>query len=1005
MPPKKKSNSKGSLKSTSSQQRTLFDHFQKKGRPDADAPTTPNEGQESRADTLPSSPSQGLDSEPAEAPVEAATASSPPASSPWTNPPPSSGPPSSPPPIEVETDDEKAAPAALAPPVTPKKVLKPNKPSTPLIGTSRDAPIVIASSPGTSRPAHPFFAPRIAPRSPSKVPQIALEEAPPAFPDRDSQHIRGPQALYATASGRIYPPRQSAPRDVDDEHTNMAFLKIRLDVDVIALNVANVSDPDIDLTERQTYLSTIPDYHRAHPAISRALQDNANEDDKAQSAWSQQSLPKTAQEVLGNERNAMLLRDWLRTLQLDVSSATNQTDLAQNAAQQKAKPKAPKRTLPPPKRRGRKRVRIDSDDDNFSVSTPADYEGEDEEEEEEWDPIGGDDDDFVPSRLHRKGEDTPISAPATPALPASASAPVAPPAYAPTNGATGNPYAYMMQPSSYTVAQPGTYYNTWASFTSLHSQHVPYAPYSGYAPPMQPAYAQPAPSLPYTPYGWPVQASTSVTAPPPTIANYAPLVPTPTRTHARSAPPVLNAILLAGPPGSGKTAAVYACAAELGFEIFEVYPGIGRRNGVSVDHLVGNVGRNHLVRQAASETKTGTKSKNAFAALMKSKIPEEDVPEDTDSSPQTPKENSATFRQSLILLEEVDILFKEDTNFWPSLVTFIKSSRRPVVLTCNDLSIVPLGDYDIPLQQVLHFSRCPAPLATSLLQSLCYQHAQLVPREDVARFCDICYDAEDTRAASGCDLRHAINALQLHCTTRRHHAEEEDEVDVIDWDDSIEAGGGDPVIAAAARSMHRRRQAVHSEILSFMDAHACMRDLGKMDPWARSAPAEDDELGHQVLFDLPAHPDVGAAFRGRVDELATTAARLSARAARETGVAGAAYLPPSPPPRSPACYGARALFRARVGVAEHVPRLRGMRALARAGGGEALYLDYLPYVRQMAAMDDVHEWNAINGGMAQEGAGARVGRTTRNSAKAAYVRTVFLTQEERAALAATALVE
>lgn len=40
-------------------------------------------------------------------------------------------------------------------------------------------------------------------------------------------------------------------------------------------------------------------------------------------------------------------------------------------------------------------------------------------------------------------------------------------------------------------------------------------------------------------------------------------------------------------------------------------------------------------------------------------------------------------QQSLILFEEVDILFKDDVNFWPTVIDFVANSRRPVILTCN----------------------------------------------------------------------------------------------------------------------------------------------------------------------------------------------------------------------------------------------------------------------------------------------------------------------------------
>ncbi|XP_041960615.1 ATPase family AAA domain-containing protein 5b isoform X2 [Alosa sapidissima] len=251
-----------------------------------------------------------------------------------------------------------------------------------------------------------------------------------------------------------------------------------------------------------------------------------------------------------------------------------------------------------------------------------------------------------------------------------------------------------------------------------------------------------------------------------------------------------SALIISGPHGIGKTAAVYACAQELGFKVFEVNAS-SQRSGrlllaqlkeATQSHQVGTPTASTLrptyfssrgtaacstkpatsPRKTNSSRKVMTSTRRLPSTLRKSSLkrgPSTSVnlthffhkrnkPENTihrcpkhiqhgdyTLEPDNEKReeeglptiiidqehNHSITRtgksalMSLILFEEVDVIFSDDVGFLSAIKTFMSTTKRPVVLTTTD----PLfgGTFDCCLEE-LHFRKPPVVLC-SYLQLVC----------------------------------------------------------------------------------------------------------------------------------------------------------------------------------------------------------------------------------------------------------------------------------------------
>lgn len=240
-------------------------------------------------------------------------------------------------------------------------------------------------------------------------------------------------------------------------------------------------------------------------------------------------------------------------------------------------------------------------------------------------------------------------------------------------------------------------------------------------------------------------------------------------SNAAGAGRLQNVVLLSGPHGCGKTAAVYAVAKELDFEIFEINAS-ARRSGKDIMEKVGDMTRNHLVQQHRAEKsslsgtgdgetddETAKDVKSGKQGTMMSFFkPNPNKPTKTPttaSKADGPPKSSASKsqKQSLILIEEADVMYEEDKQFWTTLMSMISQSKRPFILTCNDESLVPTQG--LPLHGIFRFSPAPTDLAVDLCLLIAANEGHALQRNAV----------EAAYASRGNDLRATILDLNYWC--------------------------------------------------------------------------------------------------------------------------------------------------------------------------------------------------------------------------------------------------
>lgn len=222
-------------------------------------------------------------------------------------------------------------------------------------------------------------------------------------------------------------------------------------------------------------------------------------------------------------------------------------------------------------------------------------------------------------------------------------------------------------------------------------------------------------------------------------------------------------LILCGPPGSGKTSSVYAACKELDIYVFEINPSERRTGKIVMEKLEG-MSNSHLVHSSKNKSasffgtiKQGNDRKSGLANNTND-IGEKSNGKNRENQPseKQPKKESRQ-QKSVVLLDEADILFDEESSFWPAILEkFLVSTRRPVIITCSDpsnLSPELLARYNSNGEAMLDIEPSPAHVQVDVLWAIAFSEGHYLDKGPLYQLVNECCG----------DFRKAVNQLQFWC--------------------------------------------------------------------------------------------------------------------------------------------------------------------------------------------------------------------------------------------------
>nr|CAH8848816.1 unnamed protein product [Trichobilharzia regenti] len=239
------------------------------------------------------------------------------------------------------------------------------------------------------------------------------------------------------------------------------------------------------------------------------------------------------------------------------------------------------------------------------------------------------------------------------------------------------------------------------------------------------------------------------------------------------------------PSGTGKSSLIYALANDLDFKVFELNPS-SRRSGkditsqfqsalnshhVAKDNLSTNFSTFEMITSSSSSVSSSNKNKSKQAQRSAANFFKPISKKTTTTTATTTSEEKVNTSKkdvdclnlncnSVVLFDEVDVLFESDRGFWSGLSNLLQLARRPVVLTASDPSII----HNIPVPvYVCHTTSASLDIVIPYIRAICLAEGYDLSIQTANSLIKSIKSSETTsidQSTEYCDLRRLINELQ-----------------------------------------------------------------------------------------------------------------------------------------------------------------------------------------------------------------------------------------------------